>query len=101
MFSHIMIGTNDIEELYFKLFEVLGARPGKMISRTGLKRYFYNFKDTSFAISEPLDGKEATVANGATIGFNLERKSFKTVELPLKVLVFVNMMTIEFGTQGS
>ena len=56
MFSHIMIGTNDIEEsrvFYDKLFEVLGARPGKMIpSRTGLKRYFYNFKDTSFAISE-------------------------------------------------
>ena len=77
MFSHIMIGTNDIEEsrvFYDKLFEVLGSRPGKMIpSRTGLKRfYFYNFKDTSFAISEPLDGKEATVANGATIGFNLE-----------------------------
>ena len=46
MFSHIMIGTNDIEEsrvFYDKLFEVLGARPGKMIpSRTGLKRYFYN-----------------------------------------------------------
>ena len=36
-------------------------------SRTGLKRYFYNFKDTSFAISELLNGKEATVANGATI----------------------------------
>ena len=55
MFSHIMIGTNDIEEsrvFYDKLFEVLGARPGKMIpSRTGLKSYFYNFKDTSFAIS--------------------------------------------------
>ena len=41
MFSHIMIGTNDVEEsrlFYDKLFEVLGARPGKMIpSRTGLK----------------------------------------------------------------
>ena len=76
MFSHIMIGTNDIEEsrvFYDKLFEVLGAKPGKMIpSRTGLKRYFYNFNNTSFAISEPLDGKEASVANGATIGFNLE-----------------------------
>ena len=54
MFSHIMIGTNDIEEsrvFYDKLFEVLGARPGKMIpSRTGLKRYFYNFKDTSLSL---------------------------------------------------
>ena len=44
MFSHIMVGTNDIEEskiFYDKLFEVLGAGPGKMYpSRTGQKRYF-------------------------------------------------------------
>ena len=76
MFSHIMVGTNDIEEskiFYDKLFEVLGAGPGKMYpSRTGEKRYFYNFKDTSFAISEPIDGNPATVANGGTIGFNVE-----------------------------
>ena len=36
------------------------------------KRYFYNFKDTSFAISEPIDGNPATVANGGTIGFNVD-----------------------------
>ena len=39
MFSHVMVGTNDIEEsrlFYDKLFEVLGASPGKMYpSRTG------------------------------------------------------------------
>ena len=68
MFSHVMLGTNDIEEsrrFYDKLFEALGARPGRMYpSRTGEKRYFYNFKDTSFAISEPIDGNPATVANG-------------------------------------
>ena len=71
-----MLGTNDIEEsrkFYDELFDVLGARPGRMYpSRTGEKRYFYNFKDTSFAISEPIDGNPATVANGGTIGFNVE-----------------------------
>jgi len=76
MFSHVMVGTNDIEEsrlFYDKLFEVLGAGPGKMYpSRTGQKRYFYNFEGTSFGITEPINGKKATVANGATIGFNLE-----------------------------
>ena len=76
MFSHVMVGTNDIEEskiFYDKLFEVLGASPGKMYpSRTGQKRYFYNHQGTSFAITEPIDGNIATVANGATIGFNLE-----------------------------
>ena len=76
MFSHVMLGTNDIEEsrkFYDELFDVLGARPGRMYpSLTGDKRYFYNFKDTSFAISEPIDGNPATVANGGTIGFNVE-----------------------------
>ncbi len=76
MFSHVMLGTNDIEEsrkFYDRLFDALGACPGRMYpSRTGEKRYFYNFKDTSFAISEPIDGNPATVANGGTIGFNVE-----------------------------
>ena len=76
MFSHVMVGTNNIEEskiFYDKLFEVLGAGPGKMYpSRTGQKRYFYNHQGTSFGITEPIDGNKATVANGATIGFNLE-----------------------------
>ena len=47
MFSHVMLGTNDIEEsrkFYDRLFDALGARPGRMYpSRTGEKRYFYNF----------------------------------------------------------
>ena len=37
MFSHIMIGTNDIEEsrvFYDKLFEVLGAKPGNCLLYT-------------------------------------------------------------------
>ena len=76
MFSHVMVGTNDIEEsrkFYDKLFEALGGNPGRMYpSQTGEKRYFYNFKDTSFAITQPIDGNSATVANGATIGFNIE-----------------------------
>ena len=76
MFSHVMVGTNDIEEsriFYDKIFETLGANPGKMYPNlTGQKRYFYVFKGTSFCVTEPIDGNEATVSNGATIGFNIE-----------------------------
>ena len=76
MFSHVMIGTNDIEEsraFYDKLFEALGSSPGKLYPNlTGQKRYFYNFNGSSFVISEPIDGNAATVANGSTIGFNIE-----------------------------
>jgi catechol 2,3-dioxygenase-like lactoylglutathione lyase family enzyme len=71
-----MVGTNDIEEsriFYDKIFETLGANPGKMYPNlTGQKRYFYALKGTSFCITEPIDGNQATVSNGATIGFNIE-----------------------------
>ena len=76
MFSHVMVGTNNIEEsriFYDKLFEVLGGGPGKLYPNlTGQKRYFYNLEGTSFCITEPIDGKPATVSNGATVGFNIE-----------------------------
>ena len=76
MFSHVMVGTNDIEEsriFYDRIFETLGANPGKMYPNlTGQKRYVYALKEASFCITEPIDGNEATVSNGATIGFNIE-----------------------------
>ena len=44
MFSHVMIGSNDIEEsklFYDKLFEVLGSKPGKLFPNlTGLNIIF-------------------------------------------------------------
>ena len=71
MFSHVMVGTNDIEEsriFYDKIFKTLGANPGKMYPNlTGQKRYFYLHKGASFCITEPIDGNEATVSNGATL----------------------------------
>ena len=48
MFSHVMVGTNNIEEsriFYDKIFEVLGGGPGKLYPNlTGQKRYFYNLE---------------------------------------------------------
>ena len=71
-----MVGVNNIEEsraFYDEIFKVLGADPGKMYPNlSGQKRYFYNFKGTTFCITEPIDGKPATVSNGATIGFNID-----------------------------
>ena len=76
MFSHVMVGTNNIEEsriFYDRIFEVLGGGPGKLYPNlTGQKRYFYNLDGTSFCITEPIDGQPATVSNGATVGFNIE-----------------------------
>ena len=69
MFSHIMLGANDLEAskgFYDATLAILGIRPGVL----GHGRYYYRSPTGVFAITKPLDGKEASPANGGTIGFS-------------------------------
>ena len=79
MFSHVMVGANDIEKsklFYDKVLGVLGADEGRLFPNlTGQKRYFYFLDGMTFCISEPIDNKPATSANGSTIGFNIRDES--------------------------
>ena len=69
MFSHIMIGTNDIEASKKFYDAVLGAIgvPEGTIDPKG--RCFYRTETGVFGISIPINGQPATHANGGTIGF--------------------------------
>ena len=73
MFSHVMVGSNDIERskrFYDAVLGVLGAGPATSNKNaTGQVRLFYRHDGSTFCVSEPIDGKPASVANGATIGF--------------------------------
>ena len=73
MFSHIMVGSNDNERskrFYDAVLGVLGAgEPLRNQAKTGHTRLFYRHDGQTFCISEPIDGKAATFANGSTIGF--------------------------------
>ena len=73
MFSHIMVGSNDIEQskrFYDAVLGTLGAsEPFRNQAPSGHIRLFYRHDGSSFCISEPINGEEATSANGATIGF--------------------------------
>ena len=69
MFSHIMVGTTDIEadkKFYDATLAVLGVGAGFTDPKG---RVFYRTKTGVFALSKPIDGKPATHANGGTIGF--------------------------------
>ncbi len=72
MFSHIMIGTNDVDrarEFYTKVLSVLGAgEPMVDVNATGQTRLFYIHNGSIFAITQPINGEPAGTANGATIG---------------------------------
>lgn len=76
MFSHVMLGTNDIErskQFYDAVLGVLGAgQPIRNQNSTGQTRLFYRHDGSSFCISEPIDGKAASCANGGTIGFKCQ-----------------------------
>lgn len=73
MFSHVMVGTNDIERakrFYDALLGFLGAGQAyRNTSPSGCTRLFYRHNGNTFCISEPIDGNVATFANGGTIGF--------------------------------
>ena len=68
MFSHIMIGTNNLENartFYDKLLGTLGIAPA-VVDR---HRIFYRTPTGVFAVSQPINGEPATAPNGGTIGF--------------------------------
>jgi catechol 2,3-dioxygenase-like lactoylglutathione lyase family enzyme len=72
MFSHIMIGSNDIaasKKFYDAVLGAIGVAPGT-IDEKG--RVFYATKTGVFAITKPIDGKAATPANGGTVGFAVD-----------------------------
>ncbi|WP_374674588.1 VOC family protein [Ideonella sp.] len=73
MFSHVMVGTNDMERakrFYDAVLAVLGAgEPHRNHNATGQARLFYRHGGSSFCVTEPINGEPATGANGGTIGF--------------------------------
>ena len=76
MFSHIMVGSNDIERskrFYDAVLGTLGAgEPLRNVAKTGHIRLFYRHDGSTFCVSQPINGEAATSANGATIGFKCD-----------------------------
>ena len=72
MFSHIMIGANDIDaskKFYDAVMGALGIPPGKTDAKG---RVFYRSKTGIFGITKPINGEPACAANGGTIGFSVD-----------------------------
>lgn len=70
MFSHVMVGVNDLEvsrKFYDALLGTMGVAPGV----ANKNRYFYRSPTGTFGITTPINGKPATYGNGSTLGFNL------------------------------
>src|SRR3974390_2701017 len=69
MFSHVMVGSNDINRsktFYDALFQAVGGKPGV---RDDKGRLVYSHNGGIFMVTPPIDGRPACHANGGTIGF--------------------------------
>ena len=68
MFSHVMLGTNDLDAsttFYNALLGALGGKPGF----SDRNRVFWRHAGQTFCVTTPINGEPATVANGFTLGF--------------------------------
>ncbi|MEO8547606.1 MAG: VOC family protein [Sphingomicrobium sp.] len=68
MFSHIMVGSNDLErsrQFYDGLF-------GKPAHADEKGRLSYGRRNAVFMVTPPIDGEPATAGNGSTIGFTFD-----------------------------
>lgn len=74
MFSHVMVGAKDPAQgkaFYDATLGALGWPAGHEF-RPGVT--FYSHNGAAFGVGAPADGKEATHANGGTIGFVAQNK---------------------------
>jgi catechol 2,3-dioxygenase-like lactoylglutathione lyase family enzyme len=72
MFSHVMLGANDIQEskkFYDAILGALGYGEGTIDPKG---RCFYFTKTGVFGLSVPIDGEPASHGNGSTLGFAIE-----------------------------
>ena len=71
MYSHMMVGSNDMErsqKFYDATFQAMGGKPGRMDPKG---RLIYMHNGSLFLVTPPIDGEPATHGNGCTIGFSM------------------------------
>ena len=69
MYSHIMLGADDLDASKTFYDATLGALGHKAGGKDPKGRVFWFTPGGIFSISVPIDGNPATCANGSTIGF--------------------------------
>jgi len=75
MFSHVAVGSNDLEKakrFYDAVLGTIGHGEGVSDDNDRRRRYVYRADDGLFIITEPLDRQPANHANGGTIGFTCQ-----------------------------
>ena len=72
MYSHNMVGSNDLEaskKFYDATFQAIGGKPAITDDKG---RLIYMHNGGLFLVGTPIDGEPASIGNGCTIGFAME-----------------------------
>lgn len=72
MYSHNMVGSNDIQrskQFYDATFKAIGGKEGITDDKG---RLIYMHNGGVFLVTQPIDGQPATAGNGCTIGFAMD-----------------------------
>ena len=72
MFSHVVVGTNDLNKakrFYDAVLGALGYGEGLSDDDDVRRRYVYRTDTGLFIVTQPINGQQASPANGGTIGF--------------------------------
>ncbi|WP_260580693.1 VOC family protein [Sphingopyxis sp. PET50] len=72
MYSHNMVGSNDLDaskKFYDATFQAIGGKAGIQDDKG---RLIYMHNGGIFMVTAPIDGQPATIGNGCTIGFAME-----------------------------
>jgi catechol 2,3-dioxygenase-like lactoylglutathione lyase family enzyme len=75
MFSHVILGVNDLEasrKFYDALLGTVDIKPGVYNHNGVAGRYFYRSATGLFGITTPINGEPATHGNGSTLGFAMK-----------------------------
>ena len=70
MFSHILVGTNDVlaaKKFYDAVMGTLGITSGDLNEEK--QRVYYRSPNGSLIVTKPINGNPASAGNGSTIGF--------------------------------
>jgi catechol 2,3-dioxygenase-like lactoylglutathione lyase family enzyme len=68
MFSHVMVGSNDVERSK-KFYDSLFGKEGRADAKG---RLAWRHNGAVFMVTKPMDGNPAHPANGGTVGFNFD-----------------------------
>lgn len=94
MFSHVMLGSDDMDrsrQFYDAVLGVLGAgEPVRNVAKTGHVRLFYRHDGATLCLTQPINGQPSSVANGGTVGF--------TCRSPEQVRQFLDVAVAHGGT---